>query len=65
VNYTAVKALILATVAGIAITFVPALQPMANFAWFTGCFLGGGLFYLFARRRQAHECAALTSAVAG
>jgi NCS1 family nucleobase:cation symporter-1 len=50
--------------AGIAMTFVPALQPMANFAWFTGCFLGGGLFFLFARRRQAHERAVLTPVAA-
>jgi NCS1 family nucleobase:cation symporter-1 len=65
VNYTAVKALVLATLAGIAITFIPALQPMANFAWFTGCFLGGGLFYVFARRTQAHEGMALSPAVPG
>jgi NCS1 family nucleobase:cation symporter-1 len=60
VNYTAVKALVLATVVGIAITFIPALQAMANFAWFTGCFLGGALFYVLARRTQAHEGVALT-----
>ncbi len=37
VNWTAVKALVPATLVGVAITFTPALQGMANFAWFTGC----------------------------
>jgi NCS1 family nucleobase:cation symporter-1 len=65
INYTAVKALILSTLVGIAITFIPALQPMANFAWFTGCFLGGALFFMFARRSQAHEGTAFGRAVTG
>lgn len=56
VNWVAVKALVLAAGAGLCITFVPWLQPMANFAWFTGCALGGAVFYglsLAARRTPA------------
>ena len=52
VNWTAVKALVPATLVGVAITFTPALQGMANFAWFTGCFLGGLFFLVLARREQ-------------
>jgi NCS1 family nucleobase:cation symporter-1 len=50
INWTAVKALVPATLMGVAITFTPMLQPMANFAWFTGCFLGGVLYFALARR---------------
>jgi len=38
------------------------LQPMANFAWFTGCFLGGVLFFMLARREQAQRPVALATA---
>jgi NCS1 family nucleobase:cation symporter-1 len=55
VNWTAVKALIPATLMGVAITFTPVLQPMANFAWFTGCFLGGALFFVLAKREQVQR----------
>jgi NCS1 family nucleobase:cation symporter-1 len=44
--------LIPATLMGVAITFTPFLQPMANFAWFTGCFLGGVLYFALARRQS-------------
>ena len=59
VNWTAVKALVPATLVGVAITFTPALQGMANFAWFTGCFLGGLFFLLLARREQVRVRAPL------
>lgn len=49
INWTAVKALVPATLMGVAITFTPLLQPMANFAWFTGCFLGAVLYFALAR----------------
>ncbi len=44
-----------ATLMGVAITFTPLLQPMANFAWFTGCFLGGVLYFALARREPAAQ----------
>ncbi|GGM22947.1 nitrate reductase [Pseudomonas asuensis] len=44
VNWIAVKALVPATLVGVAFTFIPWFSPIANFAWFTGCALGG-LFY--------------------
>jgi NCS1 family nucleobase:cation symporter-1 len=59
VNWTAVKALVPATLVGVAITFTPALQGMANFAWFTGCFLGGLFFLVLARREQVRVPAPL------
>lgn len=59
VNWTAVKALVPATLVGVAITFTPALQFMANFAWFTGCFLGGLFLLVLARREQIHVPAPL------
>jgi NCS1 family nucleobase:cation symporter-1 len=62
INWTAVKALIPATLMGVAITFIPVLQSMANFAWFTGCFLGGVLYLALARREQAQQSAALAMA---
>jgi NCS1 family nucleobase:cation symporter-1 len=62
VNWTAVKALVPAPLVGVAITFTPALQGMANFAWFTGCFLGGLFFLVLARREQVR---APVSMVAG
>ena len=40
---------------GVAITFTPLLQPMANFAWFTGCFLGGVLYFALARREPTAQ----------
>jgi NCS1 family nucleobase:cation symporter-1 len=49
-NPVAIKALLAATLIGIVITFVPWFKPIANFAWFTGCFLGGGFYWLMARR---------------
>lgn len=52
INWTAVKAMIAATLVGVAITFTPVLQPMANFAWFTGCLLGGALYFALARRES-------------
>ncbi|WP_058545238.1 NCS1 family nucleobase:cation symporter-1 [Pseudomonas fluorescens] len=55
INWTAVKALIPATLMGVAITFTPLLQPMANFAWFTGCLLGGVLYFALARREPAAQ----------
>jgi NCS1 family nucleobase:cation symporter-1 len=61
VNWTAVKALVPATLAGVAITFTPALQGMANFAWFTGCFLGGLFFLVLARREQVRAPAPLVA----
>ena len=62
VNWTAVKALIPATLMGVAITFTPVLQPMANFAWFTGCFLGGALFFVLAKREQVQRSLPLVTA---
>ena len=62
VNWTAVKALIPATLMGVAITFTPALQAMANFAWFTGCFLGGALFFVLAKREQVQRSLPLVTA---
>jgi NCS1 family nucleobase:cation symporter-1 len=62
INWTAVKALIPATLMGVAITFTPVLQPMANFAWFTGCFLGSALYFVLAKREQAQQSAALIMA---
>jgi len=53
VNWVAVQALVVAALAGLCFTFIPWFKPMANFAWFTGCFLGGGVFYglsLWSRR---------------
>jgi NCS1 family nucleobase:cation symporter-1 len=35
---------------------------MANFAWFTGCFLGGVLYFALAKREQAQQSAALVIA---
>ncbi|WP_311969801.1 NCS1 family nucleobase:cation symporter-1 [Pseudomonas baltica] len=49
-NPTAIKALIAATVIGIVFTFIPWFKPVANFAWFTGCFLGGAFYWVLARR---------------
>jgi NCS1 family nucleobase:cation symporter-1 len=63
VNWTAVRALVLAAIIGVAITFTPALQPVANFSWFTGCLLGGLFFFVMARRSQAHEGSALAPAI--
>ena len=52
VNWVAVEALALAALVGLCITFIPWCKPMANFAWFTGCFLGGGVFYGMTRWAQ-------------
>lgn len=60
VNWQAVQALLAAAVIGLCITFVPWLQPIANFAWFTGCFLGGA-FYLGLCRTRPHARAAPAS----
>ncbi|KNC14511.1 nitrate reductase [Pseudomonas sp. RIT-PI-a] len=49
-NPVAIKALLAATLIGIVVTFVPWFKQIANFAWFTGCFLGGGFYWLLARR---------------
>jgi NCS1 family nucleobase:cation symporter-1 len=34
---------------------------MANFAWFTGCFLGGAFFLVLARREQVRTPATLVT----
>ncbi|MBD1551022.1 NCS1 family nucleobase:cation symporter-1 [Pseudomonas typographi] len=52
VNRVAVQALVPAAVAGLAVAFVPWLQPAANFAWFIGCGLGGLIYLVLARREQ-------------
>ena len=62
VNWTAVKALVPATLMGVAITFTPVLQPMANFAWFTGCFLGGVIYAVLAWREQTSPASAVATA---
>ncbi|PAU51214.1 nitrate reductase [Pseudomonas sp. PIC25] len=49
VNWVAVQALVPAALIGLCFTFVPWFQPIANFAWFTGCFLGGAFFYALSR----------------
>jgi NCS1 family nucleobase:cation symporter-1 len=49
-NLVAIKALLAATLIGLVFTFVPWFKPIANFAWFTGCFLGGAFYLLLARR---------------
>lgn len=50
VNWVAVQALVAAALIGLCFTFVPWFKPIANFAWFTGCFLGGLFFYGLSRR---------------
>lgn len=50
VNWAAVQALVAAALIGLCFTFVPWFKPIANFAWFTGCFLGGLFFYGLSRR---------------
>ena len=50
VNWVAVQALVAAALIGLCFTFVPWFKPIANFAWFTGCFLGGLTFYALSRR---------------
>lgn len=50
VNWVAVQALVAAALIGLCFTFVPWFKPIANFAWFTGCFLGGLFFYALSRR---------------
>lgn len=50
VNWVAVQALVAAALIGLCFTFVPWFKPIANFAWFTGCFLGGPFFYALSRR---------------
>lgn len=50
VNWVAVQALVAAALIGLCFTFVPWFKPIANFAWFTGCFLGGLFFYCLSRR---------------
>ena len=49
-NPVAIKALLAATLIGLLFTFVPWFKPIVNFAWFTGCFLGGAFYLLLARR---------------
>ncbi len=51
-NPTAIQALVVATLIGLVFTFTPWFKPLANFAWFTGCFLGGGGYWLLARREM-------------
>lgn len=57
-NPAALIALVPAVLLGVLILFIPALKPMANFAWFTGVLLGG-LTYFFAsapeRRAYAED----------
>ncbi|WP_282287416.1 NCS1 family nucleobase:cation symporter-1 [Pseudomonas sp. PS02302] len=50
VNWVAVQALVAAALIGLCFTFVPWFKPIANFAWFTGCSLGGLFFYGLSRR---------------
>ncbi|GAC1037539.1 NCS1 family nucleobase:cation symporter-1 [Pseudomonas sp. No.117] len=50
VNWVAVQALVAAALIGLCFTFVPWFKPIANFAWFTGCFLGGLFFHVLSRR---------------
>ena len=50
VNWVAVQALVAAALIGLCFTFVPWFKPITNFAWFTGCFLGGLFFYALSRR---------------
>lgn len=50
VNWVAVQSLVAAALIGLCFTFVPWFKPIANFAWFTGCFLGGLFFYGLSRR---------------
>ncbi|MFF7706069.1 cytosine permease [Pseudomonas sp. NPDC007930] len=64
VNRTAVRALIPAAVLGLAVAFIPWLAPAANFAWFIGCGLGGGIYWGLARREQAHKAGAALGAAA-
>ncbi|MDY7561383.1 NCS1 family nucleobase:cation symporter-1 [Pseudomonas sp. CCC3.2] len=52
-NWTAIKALVAAGLIGLCFSFVPWFQPIANFAWFTGCILGGGFYYLLEQRSPA------------
>jgi NCS1 family nucleobase:cation symporter-1 len=63
VNRTAVKALIPSTLVGVAIAFIPWLLPMANFAWFTGCFLGGAVYLVLARRELARNAHGMGAAL--
>jgi NCS1 family nucleobase:cation symporter-1 len=35
---------------------------MANFAWFTGCFLGGALYLVLAWREQTQQTSAVAAA---
>ncbi|EGH97545.1 NCS1 family nucleobase:cation symporter-1 [Pseudomonas syringae] len=49
INWIAVKALLLTALVGLCFTFIEWFKPIANFAWFTGCILGGALFYAMTR----------------
>ena len=59
-NPVAIKALLAATVIGLVFAFVPWFKPIANFAWFTGCFLGGVWYLGLARREVKHLVPAMT-----
>lgn len=61
VNRVAVGALVPAAVLGLGVAFIPWLAPAANFAWFIGCGLGGGLYLWLARREQARPTGTLAA----
>lgn len=62
VNWRAVQALVMAGLIGLLFTFVPWFAPIASFAWFTGCMLGGLFFWLLSRNCESPATARLATA---
>lgn len=54
-HWPAVAALVPAAAVGVALALLPGLQTLANFAWFTGVALGGGLYLLLCRPSAAPQ----------